>query len=143
MFIIGPASFPLALQYCFAVDRVKYVKTQLLAATWLASAFIGTTTASVAQQPASAPKNTRYAHVPLISVDGLQAVDLTRWIAPTVLHALGLNPRALQAVKQEGTVVLAHGPGRRDPFGRLAARRFATVKQEPAPSFRCRPGCQG
>ncbi len=30
----------------------------------------------------------------------------TRQIAPTILHALGLNPRALQAVKQEGTAVL-------------------------------------
>ncbi len=30
----------------------------------------------------------------------------TRQIAPTILRALGLNPRALQAVRQEGTAVL-------------------------------------
>jgi len=30
----------------------------------------------------------------------------TRQIAPTILRALGLNPRSLQAVQEEGTVVL-------------------------------------
>ncbi len=29
----------------------------------------------------------------------------TRQIAPTILRALGLNPRALQAVREEGTTV--------------------------------------
>ena len=57
------------------------MKTWLLAATCLAGAFVGSTTASVAQQPATGSRNPRYAHVLLISVDGLHAVDLTRWIA--------------------------------------------------------------
>ena len=30
----------------------------------------------------------------------------TQQIAPTILRALGLNPRALQAVREEGTVTL-------------------------------------
>ncbi len=47
----------------------------------------------------------------LVSAPGIaghvvDAVVETRQIAPTILRALGLNPRALQAVREEGTAVL-------------------------------------
>ncbi len=58
------------------------MKNRLLAATCLVGAFMGFTMAAVAGERAgNAPSRQRYAHVLLISVDGLHAADLTRWIA--------------------------------------------------------------
>lgn len=58
------------------------MRTRSLATTCVISALVGITTASVAEEREDAERNKgRYAHVLLISVDGLHAVDLTRWIA--------------------------------------------------------------
>ena len=58
------------------------MKTWLLAATCLTGALIGMTTAAAAEERSDGSKNgPRYTHVLLISVDGMHAADLTRWIA--------------------------------------------------------------
>jgi len=58
------------------------MKNCLLAATCLVEAFTGFTAAAIAGERAgNEPEKQRYAHVLLISVDGLHAIDLTNWIA--------------------------------------------------------------
>ncbi len=62
---------------------------RLLAPTCFAALLAGITTTAIAAEREDARKNEhRYARVLLISVDGLHAVDLTRWIADPA-HANG------------------------------------------------------
>jgi len=65
------------------------MRTRLLTATCAAALMMGTTTASAAEARNEGQEDGhRYAHVLLISVDGLHAVDLSKWIAdPT--HSKG------------------------------------------------------
>ena len=57
------------------------MKTCLLGATCVAAVLAGSTAVSVAQERDDGRNNAhRYAHVLLISVDGLHAVDLAKWI---------------------------------------------------------------
>lgn len=56
------------------------MRTCLLAATCLASLLVAAG-ASCAAERGGSGNEARYKHVLLISVDGLHAVDLTRWIA--------------------------------------------------------------
>jgi hypothetical protein len=45
---------------------------------------------------------------PQLKPEYVEALTYTTQIAPTILYALGLNPKKLDAVKQEGTQVLGH-----------------------------------
>ena len=45
---------------------------------------------------------------PRIWPEFVQALTFTTQIAPTILHALGLDPRLLEGVQREGTPVLRH-----------------------------------
>jgi len=56
-------------------------------------------------------------HVPLVVVDphGPRGITINcpvslRQVAPSILQALGLNPKSLDAVRLEGTKVLPNGP---------------------------------
>jgi len=45
---------------------------------------------------------------PQLKPEYVEALTYTTQIAPTILHALGLNPNKLEAAKKEGTRVLGH-----------------------------------
>ena len=45
---------------------------------------------------------------PQLKAEYVEALTYTTQIAPTILHALGLNPSKLQGVQKEGTPVLGH-----------------------------------
>ena len=45
---------------------------------------------------------------PQLAPEYVEALTYTTQIAPTILHALGLNPNKLQAVVKEGTPILGH-----------------------------------
>lgn len=45
---------------------------------------------------------------PQLKPEYVEALTYTTQIAPTILHALGLNPNKLEAVQKEGTTVLGH-----------------------------------
>jgi arylsulfatase A-like enzyme len=45
---------------------------------------------------------------PQLKPEYVEALTYTTQIAPTILHALGLNPNKLDAVKKERTQVLGH-----------------------------------
>jgi len=63
----------------------------------------------IAEHGGGAPGDTQVALLVSASFLGQSAVGEpveTRQIAPTILQVLGLNPQALQAVRQEGTQVL-------------------------------------
>jgi hypothetical protein len=63
----------------------------------------------IAEHGGGAPGDTGVALLVSASFLGASVVDepvQTKQIAPTILEALGLNPQALQAVREEGTAVL-------------------------------------
>ena len=45
---------------------------------------------------------------PKLTPQYVETLSYTTQIAPTILHALGLNPASLEAVRNEGTPVLSH-----------------------------------
>jgi len=74
------------------------MRTRLLTATCMAALAMGFTTLSVAaERDDDREYEGRYAHVLLISVDGLHAVDLTRWIANPARAGGALASLARQA----------------------------------------------
>ncbi len=74
------------------------MRKHLLAASCLVGAFAAIAATSVAQEREDAPSNKRhYTHVLLISVDGLHAVNLTRWIADPAHASVALATLAPHA----------------------------------------------
>ena len=94
------------------------MRTRLLAITCTAASLVAAATTCVAAERKSAGSEVRYKRVLLVSVDGLHAVDLTRWIADPA-HANG----AFAALAQQAAIYPhAYTTGPSDSFPGMIAQ---------------------